>query len=320
MVAAALSATLTVAWPAHAADDAVRIECPDLTIERAAELESRVRANLLTAEPAATVTITCGPERADVRVAAATEAVTVHVPLGARDSFRDDVLRGVEEALQELARHPAQPQAGPEANANSPEPEPATVAPAEPPPPIAAPASVQPFAAQPVAARSQPPPVRRPWTEIRASGLGELWRDRVAIGGALGVGYATPSVWLAARTAVLRPAASSADYGATEWHASVELGLQPAFAAGFRASIGLGPSLLFVDPRGLTAINSTMTSALFFALHVERPFWLGRFAVLPDVGVRLFPSESGVRIDTNERLKLSGLLPVFNLGVAYRVE
>jgi hypothetical protein len=321
LLGAALSAAVASARPASAADDAVRIACPDLTTERAAELESRIRANLLTAELPATVLLSCRTERAEVRVDAAPESVTVHVPIGSIDTLRDDVLRGVEEALQELLRRRARlhdPTNTTEANAapTALEPGPGTAGPTPPPQrPVATPAPQ----AQPVT--KPPPPPARAWTELFGAALGEAWRDRIAVGGALGVARSTPTIWFGLRAAVLRPAAGSADFSATEGQISAEVGVQPSLLAGVRASLGLGPSVLFIKPHAdLTTRNNPVTTSLFFAAHVSRPFWFGRFGLLPEVGARLFTGARGVHIDGDERLRLSGIVPALSLSLVYRLE
>ncbi len=313
-------AALANAQPAWAADDAVRIACADLTTERAAELESRIRANLLTADLAATVLLSCRAQGTDVRVDATPDSVTVQVPTSSVDAFRDDVLRSVEEALQELSRRRARARdasnVGASAAPSAAELAPSSAGPASsPPPPAATPALKTPQVSKP---RATTAPA---WTELFGAALGEAWRDRIAVGGTLGVARSTPTIWLGLRAAVLRPAAGSPDFDATECQASAEIGAQPRFLAGFRASIGLGPSVLFIAPHGsLTARNNTAaTSSLFVAAHVSRPIWFGHLALLPELGVRLFTGARGVHIDTEERLKLSGLVPLLSLGVAYRL-
>lgn len=320
LLAAVLPAALAAARPARASDEAVRVTCPDLSTERAAELESRVRANLLTTELAATVMIACRPDRTDVTVNSAPDSVTVQVPSGSADTFRDDVLHGVEEALRELARRRASAP-GASSEPTSIEPTPATSGerapslPAAAPPPPKAPAATRPPSA---------PPQRRAgraWTELSAAALGEAWSDSVAVGAALGVARSSGALWYGARAAVLVPTAASAGFSAAEYWAALELGFQPAFAAGIRVTLGVGPSVLFVAPHAtLTTRNSAATSALFFDAAVSRPFWFGRFAIVPSAGARLFTRERGVRIDAKERLKLSGLVPQLSLSAALRFE
>jgi hypothetical protein len=89
-------------------------------------------------------------------------------------------------------------------------------------------------------------------------------------------------------------------------------------AAGVRLALALGPSALFVQPHGeLTPASSTARVSLFAAVQVSRAIWLGRFGLLPQLGLRLFSSERGVRIDRQRQLVLGGLTPHVSLGLAY---
>lgn len=303
--------------PARAGDEAVRISCPELTTERAAELESRLRANLLTSEPAVTVQVTCQPAKTEVLVASATDSITVGAPAASIDTFRDDVLRAVEEALQTLAQRSTRAVPGPTNDAAS---QPAPAAPAEPASPSPVIAAPMPPVSTPALA-AKPRQASRSWTELFGQLLGEAWHGPLALGGALGVARSTPVLWYGLRTAVLRPAAQDSDFSATEWHASAELGAQPAFAAGVRATLGLGPSVLFVTPHGsLTARTRKAASALFFDARLSRPFWFGHWALLPELGVRLFTRDRGVRIDSQERLNVHGFVPQLGVGIVYRAD
>ena len=303
-----------IAQRAWAADDSVQIACPELTTERAAELESRLRANLLTSEPAVRVLVTCQPAKTELRVASTTDEIAVDVQSSSVDTFRDDVLRAVEDARLLLAQRQASATARPAEALPS--------QPAAPAPPPYPPATVAPPPPAPVPAKvAEPLAMERSWTELFGQLLGESWGPPVAWGGRLGIARSTPVVWYGLRTAVLRSAAQSSDFSTTEWHASAELGLQPAIAAGVRVALGLGPSVLFVAPHGgLTARAKTATSALFVEAHVSRPFWFGHWALLPELGVRFFTRERGVRIDAEERLDLRGFVPQLSFGVAYRAE
>jgi hypothetical protein len=290
----------------------VQIACPELTTERAAELESRLRANLLTSEPAVRVLVTCQPAKTEVRVASATDDVAVDVQLSSVDTFRDDVLRAVEDARLLLARRHTN--ADPEPTVPAPEPIPVAPAAPAPTPPASTPPA--PPARPPIA---KPLAAARSWTELFGQLLGEAWGPSIALGGALGIARSTPVLWYGLRTAMLRSTAQSSDFIASEWQASAELGFQPAVAAGARVMLGLGPSVLFVTPRGsLTARTRTAASALFIDAHVSRPFWFGHWALLPELGVHFFTRERGVRIDTKEHLHLGGFVPQLGVGVAYR--
>lgn len=76
----------------------MRVDCATLERESAAEIESRIRASLLTADIAATVVVTCDAPGVDVQAWAGPE--NVRVPAAGPAS--DEVLSAVEQALQEL--------------------------------------------------------------------------------------------------------------------------------------------------------------------------------------------------------------------------
>jgi len=320
VLVAALAAALTRAGPSRAADETVQISCPDLTPEQTAEIESRIRASLLTTEVTAAVAVVCRSDNADVRVDRPPESVVVSARTSAA-SFRDDVLRAVEQALEELRqRQAAALPAAPSIDAAAAEPEPE--------PPVAA-SPAAPLA--PVAPRPRPPvvsgspagapPPARAWTELSAAFTAEAWDDRAALGGALGVAQSTPTLYYGLQAAVLRPPSQASGFTVLEAHASAQLSLQPRFTAGVRLTLGLGPSVLFVEPRGnLTAKTSTARTSLFAAAHVSRAFWLGHWALVPDFGVRLFTGERGVSVDGRQQLVLGTFALQASAGVAYRVE
>jgi hypothetical protein len=318
LVAAALTA-LTHAGPGRAADEAVQISCPDLTPEQTAEIESRIRASLLTTEVTAAVTVVCRSDSADVRVDRPPESVVVNAPTSVA-GFRDDVLRAVEQALEELRRRQAAAVPGaPSTDVARAEPEPPAPASSAPPPAAIAPRPDPPVAPRPLVAA--PPPPARAWTELSGAFTAEAWDDRAALGGALGVARSTPTLYYGLQAAVLRPASHASGFTVLEAHASAQLGVQPRFAGGIRLTLGVGPSVLFVEPQGnLTALTSTAKASLFVAAHLSRAFWLGDWALVPDLGVRLFTGERGVSVDGQQQLVLGGFALQASAGIAYRVE
>lgn len=305
------------ARPARAADDAVRIACTELTVEQAAEIESRVRASLLTSEGEAAVVITCGSSSADVRVDRASDSVVIATPTSPA-SLRDDLLRAVEQALEELRQRQAHWNEI-DANRAAPALTPAPIASAEPPPPpppAPNPRPVTPPTLTPASATNEPASI-----EILGAFVLESWPDHGALGGALGVARRTRALWYGLRAAALRPSLSAASFDAVEAHVAAEVGVQPDFAAGVRLSLALGPSLLFVQPKAdLTPRRGTTKASLFAALHVSRAIWLGRFALLPQLGLRLFANDRGVNVDAQPQLVLGGLAPQLSMGVVYRID
>ena len=319
LLLAGLTAAVAATLPAQAADNAVQIACPELSLEQAAEIESRVRASLLTTEGEATVAVACRASSAEVQVERAPERVVVTAATSPA-SFRDDVLRAVEQALNELMRRQARAKDA-SGDTQPVEQAPTTTAPSPPPAPVT-PAPAARAAAPPVRAVPIPKPNERAWTEVFGAVAGESWPNRWALGGALGVARSTRSLWFGLRAAALRPTTARATFGALEAQVAAEVGVQPAFAAGVRLSLAFGPSVLLVQPQGeLTARDdSTAKASLFAAVHASRPVWFGSFALLPDVGLRVFTRERGVKVDGQTQLVLSGFVPQLSLGVAYRID
>jgi hypothetical protein len=296
----------------------VQIDCSELTTEQAAEIESRVRASLLTTEGDASVAIACRSDGADVRVERGPESVVV-TALATPAGFRDDVLRAVEQALEQLLRRQARPpQASSEGDAH--DGTPAPLASPEPTPLPATAPSARPITTAPPPDRKQAPQARR-WTEISSAFVGESWSERPALGGSLGAARNARSLWYGLRIAALRPVTQAPSFSAVEAQVAAELGVQPDFAAGVRFSLALGPSVLFVQPQGgFTSRSGNAKTSLFAAIYLSRPIWLGRWALLPDLGVRLFARERGVNVDTEQQLALAGFAPQLSLGVAYRID
>jgi hypothetical protein len=119
---------------------------------------------------------------------------------------------------------------------------------------------------------------------------------------------------------VLRPSTDSAAFTATEWHGALRVGVQPAWALGWQASLGLGPSLLSLAPRDAATFSGTVVVSWFVDAALSRPIWFGKLALSPSLGARVFMSERGVRVDSHERLILRGLDPQLSLSAVYRLE
>lgn len=296
------------AGAAGAADAGVRVDCPDLGREPAAEIESRVRASLLSSDSAASVTVACQGDLAEVRVESELGTATVAVKT-TREAFRDEVLRAVDEALQQLKARPtgnSVPTANTSADTNTPA-QPESVARVRP-----EPAHLVPPPA-PVAAVILPPPR----FEVSSSVLIESWPQRFALGASIAAGRATPAFWYAAKIAWLQPTPVPPSFDASELSFAGELGVAPPALRGVRVALGAGPSFLFIAPRGalVSRADESITS-FFLAAQLSRPFWFGQVGVVPALGARYLTSERGVRVETRERLSLRGLLPQFGLGVS----
>lgn len=287
------------------------VDCPELSREQAAEIESRVRASLLTAEVRAAIAVTCQSGEAEVR--ASTEQESASRRLKMTPELRDDVLRAVDELLDELGHHPAPTEAPPQAAASSSGP--TNVAPTPPPP---APAEVP--APSRDSAPSAPPPLASApvSTEPFASLAGEAWPDRLAAGLFLGVRRGRPLLRYGVRGGAFRPLSSDSGFGITELSLAASLEVGPAFSRGLRLALAAGPSWLWVSPNEpITARTSGRTVALCFDAELSRPLWLGDFALVPALGVRWFTAERGVRLNGYDRFELRGFAPRVALSLMY---
>jgi hypothetical protein len=156
--------------------------------------------------------------------------------------------------------------------------------------------------------------------ELRAEATAETWPHALGLGGNVSFSQSARSV----RYGLLVGGATARDVNAafavTEWHAELELGWQPAWAAGFRGALGLGPSLLTITPKSDTAPRAgTVSSAWFAELTLGRPVWFGHWALAPSASLRLFSAQRRVNVDANERFTLAGVAAALALGVIYAV-
>lgn len=62
------------------------------------------------------------------------------------------------------------------------------------------------------------------------------------------------------------------------------------------------------------------TPSQITAWRLSRPFWFGKLALLPELGLKGFLGERGVRLDAREQLVISPLVPTFGLGIDYRFD
>jgi hypothetical protein len=293
----------------------VLVDCPQLSREQAAEIESRVRASLLTAEVSAAVVVTCESDGAEVRASTDQESVSRHVT-AVPQALRDEVLRAVDELLEQL-RH--RPQALAESPPAPPTPADATA--------TAVPAAPAPAPAAPAPSRAKPAPATPPVvaaaresvsTEPFASVAGEAWPSRLAAGLFLGVRRGSAALWYGVRAGAFQPFSADSAFGVTELSLAAQVELEPHFSRGVRLGLAGGPSWLWVSPRDpIVARSSGGKTALFFDAELSRPLWLGRFALVPAVGVRWFTAKRGVKLDGDERFELRGFVPRVAVGLAY---
>ena len=302
---------------AAAADTQVILSCQRLDSEEAAKIETRIRVQLLAAASGARVSISCREQQATVVVEADRGRATRDVTLGGIDAGEALIL-AIESALEELAGQPAESAAPPSV--------PALPTPSEERPPLPqepAPSSPGPVLRLPAAPTSvERPPASAPgserFTELSATALAESWRDRLALGGAVGTAYGSRTFLGGVRVAGLTAVPRYDDFNASELSAEVAIAWQPAWSFGLRLRVSAGPSLLVVAPRGSVKPRAGTTVAAWFGgVTLARPFRVGHWAFVPELGARLFSSKSSVNLDDHEQLVLGPLVPHLGIGLTY---
>jgi hypothetical protein len=293
---------------ADAAGEVV-VVCPDLPEARAAELEARARATLLTSDLSATVTISCVGERVAVQVDVGDDSVTLTLRVAAA-TLREEVLRALDRALADLSARVT-----PEGQTAAPAPAPSSVTgPAE--------SQLNPDAAEtpspPPTLQPTPPTARRmSETEIGAHVMGESWGDGPALGGGLRGAVRFDSTWSCAIRAGALYAVGLREATVVEAHAMLEAAVTANSLAGLRFAVGAGPSLLFASPKaGFVAQGATPKSALRIEAQIARPFRWHRAELTPWVGARTFNAERGLRVTERARLVVGGVHPQFGLALS----
>jgi hypothetical protein len=301
-------------WTAAAAED-VQVRCPPLSSEQAAEVEARVRASLLVAEIEGSVSLSCEPERARVEVVSKDGSATLEAPFTSTRP-QEALIELVEKALRDLGyRRRTTPDA---AASTVTTPVAALSTPAPPSPlPVARRPKREPQRAAPSSSKTP----TTPSLQLSAQALGEVWATHQVAGGALGIGRSAGHLWYGAKLGVTVPVSGGVPFLVTEWYATLRLGFQPTWAAGAQLTFGAGPSYLAVASHDATVSGSTkILNSWFVDGSLSYPVWLKHVAFVPALGARLFGSERGVRVDTQERLVLRGVVPQLAFGVAYRLD
>jgi len=314
LVFLAFFGALCRALPASAADANVRVDCPELTPEQTAEVESRARASLLTADLNATASILCREGAAQVRVEGAGGAATVQLHTTA-EGFRDELLRALDEALRQLFRareeKPLEPGTAPEPP-SPPAEHGSTPEPSERP-------AVTPGQAHTQAQTQTPPQPIPAFDEAEVAVSGERWPGRWALGAALSVARTRGWMSLGLRIGVVRPLKQRAEFGATEVAGALEFSTTPRPLGGARLTLGVGPSVLLIAPRAdFVARFGTAKSAVFVEAELSRRFSIGRMSLIPALGVRIFGAPRGVHVGSHPVDVLGGAVPYLLMGAAYR--
>lgn len=306
---AAATGLLLFARIAAAEPASLRIDCPGLSREQTAEIETRARAALLTAGlDAAELELGCEAEQARASLRARGEVGESALPLDAAP-VAGQLMQALDLAIGKLSQPlPTEPQAlAPSSAAFE-----SDRVPRAPTPPQAAVSPSRP------AARRTPRAARRRFSVVSVgiAGVAEAWGSRVAPGALLHSRFGRERVgvtWSASYQV-----AASALFRADELGVAFGVDYRPDRAAGITLEGDLGVSLLSVtphapyQPRGATGL-----SVGFLRLLLARPIALGRLALVPAAGVRLFAAPRRLRVDDEERLKLGYAVPVVLLSLSY---
>ena len=295
------------------ASDDLHVQCPELELERVAEIESRARASLLLTAIDAKFRIRCEGSVAIVEASAGANFASVRAPISPA-TLVDDVLAGLDQALEQL-RAPRPPQIGSE-----PTPVPSSVA------------AVVPVPAPPARSPTEPGPVglpvaggaprrARPFTVVSAAAGLESWSSLAAGGLVIAARRGRAPFWLGLSGSVFRPLSQDHPFDVTELSLTATLTVQPAFARGLCLTLQAGPSWLWTVPDPALAVQShTLGAAFVGGAELSWPIWRGRTGVIPGFGVRSFATERGVRVDQIERFALGGLAPRIALALVHRID
>jgi len=294
--------------------------------EQAGQVEARARAELLLRDVRVDrAEFRCQAGRVTVSLRAAERSIVETADLDGGD-VRDRLIEVFGIALNRLApadanlepvarSHPDAPGTqSPTAPAPSGELVVGTTAPplppAAPPPSSATPASV-PARAQPVrrSEESHPAPSRRTVEAAGGAAL-EWWRSTAAVGAAIETTYGDPFLRFGLKLGALAAVPPAEAFQAVEWNAALGGTWQPAQLQGVRLQAAIGASLLSVGPQHpYRPEGATSTSAGFGLLELSRPLWFGRWALIPELGVRVFAAERRVTLDDDAQLVLGPFVP-----------
>lgn len=321
-----LGSLLCWASPASARSEGVRVSCPEFDSEQAAEIEARVRASLLAVETQATVSITCDAQHATVRIESTNgEAALETLSLG--PNLREELLgaldRGFEKLAQRVAREP--PPALVEGTIESPSLPSPVLQNASPPrhehaleqraPALS---SQAPAPATSADAARHSVLLQAPSTPIFVNAVGERWSSRLAAGAEIGSEWAWGKLRYGARIGALVPVSAESTFRLSDWHGLAHVAARPRVLGGVQFTSGFGVSIMRVSPRGAaTSRESSVVSAPFAFVAVNRALRFGHWAFLPELGIKLFAAERGVRVDERERVRFGWLVPRLALGVGY---
>lgn len=136
-----------------------------------------------------------------------------------------------------------------------------------------------------------------------------------------GTSYALQTLSLGLRAEALFPLRAAPAFRAVELSAALALQWHPTWSAGARFAIGAGASLLSATVNAPYAAGGvTHLGAGFVDLTLSRPLWLGRWALLPEAGLRLFTAQRRVTLDQHTQLNLPLPAPHLAVNILRRFE
>ena|GEM_PF-1589766 len=294
------------------AESAIAVRCDELSSEGGAQIEARVRANLLSAGRTPTdITLTCDASSVRAQIRGSGREVFVRSERGPTP-LEEALLASADAALAGWDSEPSSTRL------------PAPVLPA-PPAPAPLPASKQSTVAE--AEPMQRPVVSRPAVRPSLTGTwffagmrAEPWRDGSGLGAQLGAEHRFGAGFASVQGAYLFAVPSADSFSAREVQFGAQLGWHPPSLFGLGGAFGLGLSVFGAKPApGVSAPGgSTSSASPFLSVEASRPIEFGAFAVVPVLGLRAFPASRAVLINGQPALTLPAVAFAASLNFALR--
>jgi len=298
---------------AGATEVAVTVRCEELSNEDAAQIEARVRANLLSAGLTPTdLVLSCNATSVQTEVRGQGRRATVRTERNA-SPLKEALLTSADAALDGWVNEPNAP--GP-------------TAPAPTPPPAASPTPAPEPRATAEKSPSQRAAINRlavapsPSTTWFFAGMrAEPWRDGFGLGAQLGAEHVFGAGFASIQGGYLFGFPSSTLFSAREVQFGAQLGWQPQRLLGVRGAFGFGLSVLGASPAAGVSSPSDITSsaAPFLSVELSRPLQLTDIGLLPVIGLRAFPNARSVQVNGQPALTLPAVTMEASLNFALRV-
>jgi len=275
---------------AAGSEAAVTVHCEELSAEDMAQIEARIRANLLNAGLSPTdLVLSCDATSVETQVRGLGRQATVRHERAAT-SLKEALLTSADAALAGWSSEPNPTR---------------LAAPAPTPPPAPTPATPTAIAS-PTAAPSPRAVITRPAvrqsqraTWFFAGFRAEPWSGGSGLGAQLGAEHVFGAGFASIQGGYLFGVPSSAQFSAREVQFGTQLGWQPPQLLGLRGAFGGGLSVLGVSPAAgvSTPSGGTSSTAPFLSVELSRPIRFNAFGLLPMIGMRAFPAARAVQVD-----------------------